>query len=70
MMPWFALLTTFRVLTISLVIVALPIIWIPIYAFLVLIIICIGYWRTKRNRDFSTRGLTSVFTSGLSSYHI
>ena len=64
MMPWYALLTIFRVLSISLVIIALPFIWIPIYAFLVLVIICIGFWRTKRNRDFITRGLKSAFTTG------
>ena len=67
MMPWFALLTIFRVLSISLVIVALPLLWIPIYASLLLVIICVGYYRTKRKGDFITRGLKSAFTSGFSS---
>ena len=66
LMPWYTFLIVFRVLSISLVIVALPtIIWIPIYALLLLGIIFIGYWKTKRDWDFITRGLKSAFTSGL-----
>ena len=66
LMPWYTFLIVFRVLSISLVIVGLPTtIWIPIYALLLLGIIFIGYWKTKRDWDFITRGLKSAFTSGL-----
>ena len=66
LMPWYTFLIVFRVLSISLVIVALPpTIWIPTYALLLLGIIFIGYWKTKRDWDFITRGLKSAFTSGL-----
>ena len=66
LMPWYTFLIVFRVLSISLVIVALPpTIWIPIYALLLLGIIFIGYWKTKRDWDFIARGLKSAFTSGL-----
>ena len=66
LMPWYTFLIVFRVLSISLVIVAVPTtIWIPIYALLLLGIIFIGYWKTKRDWDFITRGFKSAFTSGL-----
>ena len=69
-MPLYLFLTIFRALSISLFIVTLPVpfIWIPVYTFLVLVIICIGYHWTSQEKDFITRGLKSAFTSG-SSHH-
>ena len=63
-MPLYLFLTIFRVLSISFVIVVLPFIWIPIYSFFALVIICVGYIWTSREEDFITRGLKSAFTSG------
>ena len=57
-------MTIFRVLSISFVIVVLPFIWIPIYSFFAVVIICVGYIKTKRGKTFIMRGLKSAFTSG------
>ena len=67
LMPLYLFLTIFRALSISLVIVTLPVpfIWVPVYTFLLLVIICIGYHWTSQEKDFITRGLKSAFTSGL-----
>ena len=66
-MPFYIILTTFRVLSISIAIVALQWICLPIYLVLIVTIVIIGYKKTSKEEDFLTRGLVSAFTTG--EYH-
>ena len=63
-MPFYVILTIFRVLSISLAIVTLGYVCIPLYAILLLLIIIIGYIRTSKDADFVVRGLRSAVTTG------
>ena len=64
-MPFYTILTIFRVLSISLAIVTLGYVSIPLYATLLLLIIIIGYNNTSKNADFFVRGLRSAVTTGI-----
>ena len=64
-MPFYATLTIFRVLSISLAIVTLGYVSIPLYATLLILIIIIGYNNTSKNADFFVRGLRSAVTTGI-----
>jgi len=62
-MPFYIILTTFRVLSISIAVVALQWICCLIYPVLFLTIIIIGYKKTSNGKDFLTRGLISTLTT-------
>ena len=64
-MPFYIILTTFRVLTISIAVVALQWICCLIYPVLFLTITIIGYKKTSDGKDFLTRGLISTLTTGM-----
>ena len=64
-MPFYIILTTFRVLSISIAVVALQWICLLIYPVLFLTIIIIGYKKTSNGKDFLTRGLISGLTTGM-----
>ena len=64
-MPFYTILTIFRVLSISLAIVTLGYVSIPLYATLLILIIIIGYNNTSKNADFFVRGLRSAVTTGI-----
>ena len=63
-MLFYISLTTFRMLSISFAIVTLGYIVIPLYVFLLLGIIIIGYLKTSKDADFIVRGLVSALTTG------
>ena len=63
-MLFYISLTTFRMLSISFAIVTLGYIAIPLYVFLLLGIIIIGYLKTSKDADFIVRGLVSALTTG------
>ena len=63
-MAFYVCLTLFRVLTISIVIIAFGYFAIPIYGALFLGIIIIGYNFTSQEGDFIVRGLRSSVTTG------
>ena len=64
-MPFYAILTIFRVLSISFAILTLGYLSIPLYAILLLLIVIIGYNNTSKNADFIVRGLRSAVTTGI-----
>ena len=64
-MPFYTILTIFRVLSISLAIVTLGYVSIPLYATLLLLIIIVGYNNTSKNADFFVRGLRFAVTTGI-----
>ena len=64
-MPFYFTLTMFRVLSISIAIVALQWICSLVFPVLLLTIIVIGYKKTSRGKDFLTRGLISALTTGM-----
>ena len=64
-MPFYFTLTMFRVLSISIAIVALQWRCFLVYLVLLLTIIVIGYKKTSRGKDFLTRGLISALTTGM-----
>ena len=63
-MPFYFFLTTFRVLSISLIIVALPYTWIVLYPLFLLGIVVLGYTKTSKEEGFLVRGLRSMVTTG------
>ena len=67
-MPFYIVLTTFRVLTISIAIVTLQEKCLLIYPALIVTIIIIGYKKTSKGKDFMTRGLISPLTTGTLNY--
>ena len=63
-MPLYFSLTTFRVLSLSLVIVSLPYTCIILYPLFVLGIIILGYTKAVKEEGFLVRGLRSTVTTG------
>ena len=63
-MPFYFALTTFRVLSLSLIIVSLPYIFIFLYALLVLGIVILGFKKVSNEEGFIARGLRSIVTTG------
>ena len=63
-MPFYFALTTFRVLSISLIIVSLPYTFIFLYALAILGIIILGFLMVSNEEGFLARGLRSVVTTG------
>ena len=63
-MPLYILLTTFRVLSMGLIITVFNYFSIIIYACLFLAIIIIGYLNTWKEKEFLTRGFRSSVTTG------
>ena len=65
-MPFYFFLTTFRVLSISLVIVSLPYTFLILYPLFVLGIVILGYLKTSKQDGFLVRGMRSMVTTGKS----
>jgi hypothetical protein len=63
-MPFYILLATFRVLSMTIVISTFKYYSIVFYALAILLIIIIGYLKTSKGKDFLTRGLRSAVTTG------
>ena len=63
-MPFYFALTTFRVLSLSLIIVSLPYIFIFLYALLVLGIVILGFKKVSNEEGFIARGFRSIVTTG------
>ena len=63
-MPFYFFLTTFRVLSISLIIVALPYTCMVLYPLFLLGIVVLGYTKTSKEEGFLVRGLRSMVTTG------
>ena len=63
-MPFYFFLTTFRVLSISLIVVALPYTSMVFYPLFLLGIVILGYTKTSKEEGFLVRGLRSTVTTG------
>ena len=63
-MPFYFFLTTFRVLSISCIIVSLPYTWMVLYPLFLLGIVVLGYTKTSKEEGFLVRGLRSTVTTG------